>query len=149
MRSRVPRSWGRGRERVHLPYLLVESDDPALAVSDFTAFLEAGFNAAFCAGPASGRPCPLLDGRQCELIDEADVVLHRMPRGAGIAEAVRRTRPDLPVVVVAPGSGGDLAPTATVEAQTRVLRREVYRAKTWTPTVGALGLSSHPRVAGP
>lgn len=141
MKNRVPRSWGRGRQRVHLPYLLIESDDPALAISDFTAFLEAGFNPAYCGGPAPDHRCPLLEAGRCELIDEADVVLNRMHQATDLVGAIRRTRPGLPVVVVAPGADDGLPPTATVEEQIRVLRREVYGAKTWTPTVGSLGLS--------
>jgi hypothetical protein len=137
MKSRVPMTWGKGRDRIHLPYLLIESDDPALAVSDFTAFLEAGFNPAFCAGPGPGQPCPLLEGGRCDLVDQADVVLHRMHQNSGIARAIRHSRPELPVVVVAPGPGGDLTPTASVDAQADALRREVYRGKTWTPSVGA------------
>ena len=141
MKNRVPRTWGRGRKRAHLPYLLIESDDPALAISDFTVFLEAGFNPAFCAGPAPGTPCPLLEAGRCELIDEADVVMSRMRHDSDLAGAVRRSRPDLPVVVVASHPDADLPPTATVGTQMHVLRREVYRAKTGPPLVGALGLS--------
>ncbi len=130
MKNRVPMTWGKGRERVHLPYLLIESDDPVLAISDFSAFLEAGFNPAFCAGPAPGHPCPLLEGDRCDLIDEADIVLHRMSGNTGLAGAVRRSRPDLPVVVVASPPDGDLPPTATVDTQLHALRRELYRRKT-------------------
>jgi hypothetical protein len=134
-------TWGKGQQRVHFPYLLIESDDPALAVSDFTAFWEAGFNPAFCAGRASGRPCSLLESGECELVDRADVVLHRMQQRTGIADAIRESRPELPVVVIGTDAGADLPPTASIAAQTRTLSREVYRGKTWTRSVGALGFS--------
>ena len=139
MRNRVPTTWGKGRGRAHLPYLLIESDDPVLAISDFNAFLEAGFNPAFCTGPAPGRPCPLLQVGRCELIDEADVVLNRMYHDTGLAGAVRSSRPDVPLVVVASRPDGDLPPTATVGTQMHVLRREVYRGKTRHPAAGVLG----------
>ena len=141
MTTRVPKTWGTGQGRIHFPYLLIESDDPALALSDFTAFLQEGFNAAFCTGPGPRQPCPVLEGGRCTLIDEADVVLNRMRSDTGIPSAIRSSRPELPVVVVGTAADADLPPTASVRAQARTLRRAVHRGQTWAPSVGALGLS--------
>jgi hypothetical protein len=75
------------------------------------------------------------------MVDEADVVLHRMHQRTGIPDAIRRVRPELPVVVVASGPGGDLPPTAPVDSQVHALRRVVHEGYTWTPAVGRLGFS--------
>lgn len=100
MKQRVPRrTWsspGLAGRRVRL---LVEDDQPAAAVSDFSLFQDAGFDVAFCGGP-EGDPgnCPLLDGRRCMLVDGADVVLHGLDPRLGVAAAIRSQRPELPVV---------------------------------------------------
>ena len=82
------------------PRLLIEDGRPALAISDFSLFEEAGFDVAFCSGPGSDPgACPLLRGEQCALVAGADVVLHGLDPGLGVAAAIRRQRPELPVVV--------------------------------------------------
>jgi hypothetical protein len=48
VQRRVPMTWGNRRQRVHLPYLLVESDHHGAAASDLARFWQAGFNPAFC-----------------------------------------------------------------------------------------------------
>ena len=94
------------------PRLLIEDGRPALAISDFSLFQEAGFDVAFCSGPGSDpRGCPLLRGQPCALADKADVVLHGLDPGLGVAAAVRGRRPDLPVVVEqAPQRDGAIGP---------------------------------------
>lgn len=82
------------------PRLLVEDDWPALAISDFSLFRDAGLDVAFCSGPGEDPgACPLLRGQRCALVDRADVVLHGLSTGLGIAAAIHRQRPELPVVV--------------------------------------------------
>ena len=59
MKQRVPaRTWYSSSER-RRPRLLIEDGHRALEISDFTAFRDAGFDVAFCSGPASPRgPAP-------------------------------------------------------------------------------------------
>jgi hypothetical protein len=101
MKQRVPRrTWSSPRLAGRHPRLLIEDDHPALAISDFTLFQDAGFDVAFCSGPG-GDPgaCPLLRGQRCTVLAGADVVLHGLDPGLGIAAAIRRQHPGLPVVV--------------------------------------------------
>ncbi len=101
MQQRVPRrTWSSPALTGRRPRLLVEDDRPALAISDFSLFKDAGFDVAFCRGPG-GDPqgCPLLRGQRCALVDVADVVLHGLDPGLGVAAAIRRQRPELAVVV--------------------------------------------------
>jgi hypothetical protein len=101
MKQRVPRrTWSAPGLPGRRPRLLVEDSRAALAVSDFSLFQDAGFDVAFCSGPGRDpRDCPLLRGQQCALVAGADVVLHGLDPGLGVAAAIRRHRPELPVVV--------------------------------------------------
>jgi hypothetical protein len=101
MKQRVPRSsWSSPGLAGRRPRLLIEDDRPALAISDFTLFRDAGLDVAFCSGPGDDpAACPLMEGQRCALVDRADVVLHGLSPGLGIATAIRRQRPELPVLV--------------------------------------------------
>jgi hypothetical protein len=84
MIQRVPRrTWrspgmGTGRPRV-----LIEDDHPALAISDFSLFEQAGLDVAFCSGPSEDpRVCPLLRGAPCQVLAHAEAVAEQR-RGAG------------------------------------------------------------------
>jgi len=101
MEQRVPRrTWSSPGLTERRPRLLVEDDRPALAISDFSLFRDAGLDVAFCSGPGDDpAACPLLSGQRCALVDRADVVLHGLSPGLGIAAAIIRQRPELPVVV--------------------------------------------------
>ena len=93
------RTW-QGARRSGRPRVLVESTDPALAISDFSRYGDAGFDVAFCPGPEEGgAPCPLLDGEDCELLAGADVVLHGLDPRLGLVAAIRRRHPETAVVV--------------------------------------------------
>jgi hypothetical protein len=113
MIQRVPRrTWrspgmGTGRPRV-----LIEDDHPALAISDFSLFEQAGLDVAFCSGPSEDpRVCPLLRGAPCQVLAHAEAVLHGLDPALGLVAAIRRQRPDLPVVAEQRrGPGGDLPP---------------------------------------
>ncbi len=110
MKQRLPsRAWYSGGT-AHRPRVLVESDSPALAISDFSMYQAAGFDVGFCSGPGcTPEACPLLRGQKCDLLAGADAVLHGLDRGLGIVAAIRRQRPDIPVVVEARrGAGGRL-----------------------------------------
>ena len=101
MKQRVPRrSWYSSGESGHRPRVLVEDDHPALAISDFSMFERAGFDVALCTGPGDDpAACPLQHGRPCPVVAGADIVLHGLDPALGIAAALRRQRPALPVVV--------------------------------------------------
>ena len=101
MKQRVPRrAWSSPRLDGRRPRLLVEDARPALAISDFSLFQDAGFDVAFCPGP-EGEPgaCPLQRGEPCTAVAGADVVLHGLDPALGIAGAIRRDYPQIPVIV--------------------------------------------------
>ncbi len=104
MKQRVPRrTWSSPGLAGWRPRLLIEDGRPAAGVSDFSLFRDAGFDVAFCSGPEGARgDCPLLHGGRCMLVDGADVVLHGLDPGLGVAAAIRDQRPELPVVVEQP-----------------------------------------------
>ena len=104
MKQRVPRrAWSSPHLAGQRPRLLIEDDHPALAVSDFSLFRDAGFDVALCSGPGGDSGgCPLHRGEPCALLAGADVVLHGLDPALGIAAAIRRQYPGLPVVVEQP-----------------------------------------------
>jgi hypothetical protein len=113
MIQRVPRrTWRSTGADTGRPRVLIEDDHPALAISDFSLFEEAGLDIAFCSGPGEDPgACPLLCGEPCPVLARAQAVLHGLDPGLGIATAIRRQRPGLPVVVEQRhGPGGTLAP---------------------------------------
>lgn len=118
MKQRIPRTWSSPHPSGRRPRLLIEDGHPALAISDFSLFRDAGFDVAFCSGPGDEPgACPLLRGQQCPLVAGADVVLHGLDPAVGIATAIRRQRPDLPVVVEQPrpeGGGAGTVPAGCV-----------------------------------
>ena len=106
MKQRVPaRTWYSSSER-RRPRLLIEDDHPALEISDFTAFRHAGFDVAFCSGPGvTPGSCPLLCGADCEVLAQADVVLHGLGPETGLVAGIRWWHPEVPVIVKAGGPG--------------------------------------------
>jgi hypothetical protein len=101
MMQRVPgRAWYSPGRPGHRPKVLVEDDAKALEISDFSVFQQAGFDVAFCSGPGRDpQDCPLLHGQQCDVLAEADAVLHRLDPALGLAAAIRQSNPDAAVVV--------------------------------------------------
>jgi hypothetical protein len=131
-------SWGPPDGRTTpLVQVLIESADPALAVSDFGAFTAAGIDVALCQGPGETHgECALLRGEPCDLAAGADVVLSDLgAAGAGVPEAHRRTHPATPVVLrQAPGADpvdgcASLSSVASVDGQIDVLRRVALDAR--------------------
>jgi len=118
MKQRVPRrAWSTPHAAGHQRRLLIEDDRPALAISDFSLFHDAGFDVAFCSGPGTDpRACPLLLGQPCSLVTGADVVLHGLDPALGIAAAIKREHPGLPVVIDSRGEadGADPVPAGCV-----------------------------------
>ena len=109
MKQRIPPHWSDERRPGHYPHLLVETDDPALEISDFSLFQEAGFVVAQCSGPGADRlTCPLLRHERCPVIEGADVVLHMFAPGTGIVDAIRAHHPGVAICTV--GWHGDRSP---------------------------------------
>ena len=119
--------------------LVVETDDPALSISDFACFRDAGFDVVVCGGPDAEHPCPAELGAPCGDIEQADVVFNALrdaKRQLAFVRAVRRTT-DTPMVVSAfPEVTGELpegcvsvSQTTSVNGQTDAVRRAAF-----TPT---------------
>lgn len=135
MKQRIPRrSWQCGTPASHLPRILIEDDEPSLAISDFSLFDRAGFDVAFCSGPGSSQTsCPAMRGEQCRVLAGADAVLHGLDPRLGVAAAICHQRPGIPVVLkrrrqadgsVRPVPEGclPLAPECSVRGQIEALR---------------------------
>ena len=142
MKQRVPRrAWHSPGRPGRRPRVLIEDAHPALAVSDFSLFQDAGFDVAYCSGPERvPEECPLLGGGSCPVLAGADAVLHRLDPGLGIAVRIRRQYPDAVVVAeqrrrldgtVGPAAEGcePLAPHASVKGQIDALRRALARRR--------------------
>lgn len=136
MRQRIPRmAWYTSGPAGHRPRVLVEDDHPALAISDFSAFEQAGFDVAFCSGPGRDEAaCPLLRGERCPVLAGADVVLHGLDPRAGIAASIHRRHPGTPVMLrqrrlgdvraqAVPQGCLPLTPDCSVHGQIDALRR--------------------------
>jgi hypothetical protein len=100
MKQRVPwRAWKRADRAGRRPRVLIEDSHPALAISDFSLFEQAGFDVAFCSGPGPDlAACPLLHDQPCPVLARADAVLHDLDPGLGVAAAIRHRRPEVPVL---------------------------------------------------
>lgn len=117
--------------------VLVESADPALALSDFAHFTRAGLDVAVCPGPGDARTqCPLLHDESCPLVAEADVVLFGLgDKGRDLLEHGRRHTHGTPVVVregdegAAAGEYSVLPARSSVNGQIDVLRRAALAAR--------------------
>jgi hypothetical protein len=140
MQRPVPPSWRKGKRTTDHPRLLVEDDDPALAVSDFSLFRKAGFEVALCRGPGyTAEGCPLLHGEECHLLTSADVVLHGLDPHLGVRAIINETKPTLGVVTIARHSSGppighhrppqrvSLRGSASVDSQIDALRRAIRK----------------------
>ena len=120
--------------------LVVETDDPALAIADFASFAAAGFDVVCCGGPRENDPCPAVEGQPCPLVEDSDVVLNQLnDRGAqhAVVDGVHTMSPDVPMVVTVP-AGVEyelpdgcvlLSPSTSVNGQTLALRRAALRAR--------------------
>jgi hypothetical protein len=136
MKQRVSRrTWYSPPSTGRRPRVLIEDSHPALEISDFAAFRDAGFDVAYCSGPAgesagSGHargPCPLLCGADCEILAGADVVLHGLDPASGVAADIRWWHPELPVVVKtdapAPDGCTRIPACCSVKGQVEAVRR--------------------------
>jgi len=132
--TRAARAGGRPPWR-----LLMESRAPGVDIANFDAFRDAGFDVTVCEGPDESPDCPLVRGEPCPLVDEADVVLFDLddlPARWAVLDALRASRPALPVVVRAQGPAAlgypgcsTIRTTTSVNGQVSALRKAVMR---WT-----------------
>jgi hypothetical protein len=101
MKQRVPgRAWHGPSRAGRRPRILIEDSHPAMAISDFSLFEQAGFDVAYCSGPGDDlAACPLSRGQQCPVLAGADAVLHGLDPALCIAAAARHQYPGMPVVV--------------------------------------------------
>ena len=138
MRQRkTTQTWSSSGGRGPTLRVLIESTDPALAVSDFGAFAAAGMDVAFCHGPDHTPPeCPVVRGDPCPLAAGADVILFDLGASGGeVLEAARRLHPATPVVVRGGGPGAppagyeSLPMSSSVAGQIGVLRRVALGAR--------------------
>lgn len=79
------------------PRVLIEDANPGLALSDFNAYRQAGFDVAVCSGPEQAEECPLVRGGHCPLAANADVAVfgpdRLFGRGREVLEAFGRRYP--------------------------------------------------------
>jgi hypothetical protein len=136
------------RDRHGPPWrLLVESPDPGLAISNFDAFRDAGFEVTVCGGPAAhAGECPVVRGEVCPLMAGADIVLFDLDgdpprrsevlaaRRSEVLTAMRANRPGLPIVVMSaaasPATASGLStirPTTSVGGQVTALQKAVLQ----------------------
>lgn len=87
--------------------VLVVHHDIDVADIEVDELRRAGYEVDQCAGPIGGDACPVLHGRPCWQVDEADVLVYDMwASGDGhreLIEDLRDLHPDKPVVVTSPG----------------------------------------------
>lgn len=142
MWQRTTTGWTAGSPATRRLRVLVESDDPALALSDFAGFTRAGIDVALCRGDINGLGCPLLRDEPCPLVAEADAILYGFgPEGEAILDAARRHHRTTPVVVrtsagaatpTRPGAEV-LAATSSLNGQIDVLRRAALAGRRCRP----------------
>ena len=124
--------------------LVVETDDPTLAISDFVCFRDAGFDVAVCHGPGEDHSCPAVAGGRCDLVDDADVVLNAMRDPDDrfiVVNAIRLSDPAVPIVVSPPAGTGEWVPdeciglpaSVSINGQIDVLRRAAIGSRSLTP----------------
>ena len=120
------------------PRVLIEDPDPALEVSDFSMFRDAGFDVVVCSGPgAAPCECVLLRRGSCDLVDQCDVLVFGLPAStlgsASVLWAVHRARPDLPILLrdpvdeQVPSGCVPLPRTTSVVGQLRAIRAAASR----------------------
>src|SRR5918995_680108 len=127
--------------------LLVESPDPGLAIFNFDAFRDAGFEVTVCGGPdAHAGECPVVRGERCPLMAGADIVLFDLdgdpprrsevlaPRRSEVLAAMTANRPGLPIVVMSAAAAPETArgcrtirPTTSVGGQVAALQKAVLQ----------------------
>jgi hypothetical protein len=118
--------------------LVVETDDPALEISDFVSFAGV-FDVVCCSGPRENNPCPAVEGQPCLLVEDSDVVLNQFTdqqTQAAVVRGVHATSPGVPMVVgmaaglefPLPEGCVAMATSTSVNGQLHALRRAATQA---------------------
>jgi len=101
--------------------VLVVHHDADMADQEVDSLRRAGFVVQQCAGPMFG-PCPILAGRPCSAVDEAEVLVYDVWAGGGsdtgrqLIESLREQHPEIPIVLTAPGMELDWVETSGLHA---------------------------------
>jgi hypothetical protein len=88
--------------------VLVIHHDIDLSDQEVDSLRRRGYDARQCLGPI-GASCPILNGLECDLATDADVLVYDAfvtgePDGAqALIEGMREMHPDVPIVLVASG----------------------------------------------
>jgi DNA-binding response OmpR family regulator len=101
--------------------VLVVHHDPDIADQQADSLRRAGYAVAQCAGPIHG-PCPIVAGRPCVAVDDADVLVYDVwatgesDGGRNLIERLREQHPEIPIVLSAPGLELDWVETTGIHA---------------------------------
>ena len=86
--------------------LLVVYHDVNVADIETDELRRAGFEVDRCSGPIGGSPCPVLNGRPCWQVDEADVLVYDTWEAGNhepeMLASLRHHHPGKPVVLTSP-----------------------------------------------
>lgn len=91
--------WSTARVR---PRVLVEHADGAVGDHLVAGLRQRGYDALGCEGPDEQTPCPLLQGRPCAAVEQADAVVTGLvdeATGRAIATAIHSSHPDRPLLM--------------------------------------------------
>jgi hypothetical protein len=92
------------RYQLPRPRVLIENSDYGTAYAAERILERRGYEVSVCGGPdhLRGRRCPLVAEGRCELVDDADVVVHGLdpdrPDHRAVLAALREERPSVPIV---------------------------------------------------
>jgi DNA-binding NtrC family response regulator len=104
-----------------MAHVLVVHHDADMADQEVDSLRRAGFAVQQCAGPMYG-PCPILAGRPCPAVEEAEVLVYDVwasgdsDSGRQLIEELREQHPEIPVVLTAPGMELDWVETSGLHA---------------------------------
>jgi hypothetical protein len=81
--------------------VVIEHENPRTAASIARDLRAAGHSTVVCDGPSErvGRECPLVAGRSCGLVEQADIVLFGLPLGRLRVFLAHRAGAEPPVVI--------------------------------------------------
>jgi len=101
--------------------VLVVHHDADMADQEVASLRRAGYEVSQCAGPTYG-PCPIVHGRPCPAVDDADVLVYDVwaggdsDSGRTLIEELREQHPEIPIVLTAPGIELDWVETSGIHA---------------------------------
>lgn len=90
--------------------VLVVHHDIDLADQEVESLRRLGYDVTQCSGPTANT-CPILNGRPCQLAEDADVMVYDswasgdLDGSSRLVEGLRRAHPRVPIVLTFPGIG--------------------------------------------